>query len=1151
MKKNHVFTGLWNHHTLKKIEKVMRITLILTLVFSMQLMASNTNAQRDKVTLNLHKVTIEKIFDEIEKQTDYVFLFSKEMIDLNQVKGISVQNKNIMEVLDMLFSNSDINYRIIDNKIILTSAVPPVKKQQDQTITITGKVVEKNGDPLPGVNVYEKENPTHGVITSADGSYSISVTNPDAILEFSFVGFETQEIHVAGRTQINVTLVENAIALDEVVSVGYGTQKKSDLTGSVVSINTDQLTTKNVITLNEGLQGLAAGVQVSRTSGKPGASSNVVIRGVATINNSTQPLYVVDGIMVGTNADFLNPNDIESIEILKDASATAIYGSRGANGVIMITTKGGQKGKTTLNVKADFGFQSPSMKINVADMEGFARTATQLSTNDGVDPNPDWADPSKINYIDWQDEMTNSSVRQQYYVSAAGGSDKFTGSYSVGYLKDKGVIIANNFERLTSRANLNFNINKFIKTGLNLAYTREQGHGGGNMFNYAVIIPTMDFFDETAGDYVHVPVKYPDGSYGVFPTEHSSTWVGKGQDNPVAAAETAENPWFNNKLTGNINFEIQILKCLTFKTIDGINYSGNGGHYYSARNYRVPLVAGPDFLDAFGLNSSTSIEYLTENYLTFDKKFGSSHLKILAGYSANKRSSQYLSASSKDFPTANIRVIGLTQSPETIIGRGGLGIKNHQESYFGRINYSLLDRYLLTATIRRDGSSNFGGDNKYGNFPSVSFAWRINEEAFLRDVDFISNLKLRVGWGQVGNAGYPTNRHVDQLTSERIRYYFYDYSNPTSHYTASGLAQAIEINPNLKWETNEQTNVGVDFGVLNNTLTFTFDWFNRKAKDLLLYQKIRPSTGFQNIYTNAGTIENSGYEITVGYHKNVRDWRFDLQLNGSHVNSKTVDIGDDIFYSKGIQTGYWWENYSITRDGYPVGSYFGYSVAGVFQNQSEIDALNAEAPGGVYQANAVPGDFKYIDINGDKKIDSDDRDIIGDGYADFIYGINLGVQYKNFDFSMNGNGVAGQDILSYAYMQLVHGCAWTHNALQNVSQEYADNFWHGEGTTNTYTRPTALDPNHNSQISDAFIKKGNFFKIQNIQIGYNLPKNALKAMAMSSARVYFGMNNVATFSSYKKYGDPEIGNMDPRQTGFDGGRYPFPRIFNLGLSIGF
>jgi len=309
MKKNHVFMGLWEFHTLKKIEKVMRITLFLILVFSMQLMASNTKAQRDKVTLNLNKVTIEKIFDEIESQTDYVFLFSKEMINLNQIKGIQVQNKNIMDVLDILFRNTDIKYRIIDNKIILTTSVPPVQKQQNQSITITGKVVEKNGDPLPGVNVYEKNNPTHGVITSVDGTYTITVSTPDDILVFSFVGFETQEIHVASRTQINVTLIENAIALDEVVSVGYGTQKKSDLTGSVVSIDADQLTTKNVITLNEGLQGMAAGVQVSRTSGKPGASSNVVIRGVATINNSTQPLYVVDGIMVGTNADFLFNED--------------------------------------------------------------------------------------------------------------------------------------------------------------------------------------------------------------------------------------------------------------------------------------------------------------------------------------------------------------------------------------------------------------------------------------------------------------------------------------------------------------------------------------------------------------------------------------------------------------------------------------------------------------------------------------------------------------------------------------------------------------------------------------------------------------------------------------------------------------------------
>ena len=1142
--------GLWSFHALKKIEKIMRITLFLTLVFSLQLVAKTTNAQNEKISLNLNQATIERVFDEIEKQTDYVFLFSKEMIDLGEVKKISVQDKSIMEVLDILFKDSSIDYRIINNKIILTTSVPPAQRQQEQTITITGKVVEKNGDPLPGVNVYEKSNPSHGVITSVDGTYSITITNPESIIVFSFVGFENQEIHVAGRSEINITLVENAITLNEVVSIGYGTQKKSDLTGSVVSIDAEQLSSKNVITLNEGLQGLAAGVQVMRSSGKPGAGSNVIIRGVATINNSTQPLYVVDGIMVGSNADFLNPNDIKSIEVLKDASATAIYGSRGANGVIMITTKGGKKGQTTLNVKADFGYQVPGADIEVAGMEGFTRTANQQATNDGKNLNPDWQDPSKLNYINWQDEMTQSSLRQQYYVSASGGSDNFTGTYSIGYLNDKGIIRANEFKRLTARTNLDFKVNDFIKTGISIAYTRKDGEGGGSLFNYAVIIPTMDYYDNATGQYVHVPVQYPDGTWGVFPTEHSNAYVGKGQDNPVAAAETSEGPWFNNRVTGNVNFEIQILKSLTFKTVNGINYNGNGGHWYSPRNYRIPLVS--DFQDKFAVNNSSNIEYLTENYLTFDKTINTDHhFTLLAGYSANKRSSQNVKVSAKDFPTSNIRVIGLTQQPGTIQGSGGLGIESRQESYFGRVNYSLYNRYLVTATFRRDGSSNFGGDNKYGNFPSASFAWRVNEESFMQNVDFVSNLKVRLGWGQVGNAGYPTNRHVDQLTSARVRYYFYDYDNPTTYTTAPGLAQAIEIDPNLKWETNEQTNIGFDFGVLNNTLSLSFDWFKRDAKDLLLYQKVRPSTGFNNIYTNAGHIQNQGYEITLMYQKNIRDWKVNVQFNGSHVDSKTVDIGDDIFSSKGAATGYWWENYSITRDGNPVGSYFGYKTDGIFQNQAEIDALNAQAPEGVYQTGAQPGDFKYVDIDGDKKIDSNDRDIIGDGYADFIYGINVSLQYKQFDFNMNGNGVAGQDILSYAHMILVHGCASSHNAVQNVSQEYAENFWHGEGTTNEYTRPTALDPNHNSQISDAFILNGSFFKIQNIQIGYNVPKNILDPVKISSARVYFGMNNVATFSSYKKYGDPEIGNMDPRQTGFDGGRYPFPHIYSFGLSVGF
>lgn len=1027
--------------------------------------------------------------------------------------------------------------------IMFLSAIITLSVYAQET-SVKGVVTSADdGLPLPGVTVVVKGT-MNGTVTNVDGYYELKVTD-DAVISYSFVGMKIQDVTIEGRSEINVALETDAYGIDEVIAIGYGSVKKSDVTGSVVAVNVEQMASKNATNLSEGLQGMAAGVQVLRTSGKPGASANVVIRGVATINNSTKPLYVVDGIMVGTDANFLNPNDIASIEILKDASATAIYGSRGANGVIMIATKGGEAGKSTLNVKVDFGFQTPGNQIEVANMAGFTKVANQVGINDGKAPNPDWADPSKLNYIDWQDEMTESSLRQQYYISSTGGSEDLKASFSIGYLKDKGVIRATEFKRLTARTKVEYNISDFIKTGLNMAYTREDGHGGGNLYNYAVTLPTMDHNDGSG--LMHVPVQYPDGTWGTYQKDETSVYIGKGQDNPVAQAETAENPWFNNRIIANAFIEIELAKGLTFKSVNGLNYSGNGGHYYAARHLRTANAEG---IDRFGLNNSSSLEYLTENYFTYNNTFGAHRINAMAGFSANKRKSQRVSATAQDFPTSNIRNIDLTQDAASISGAGLLGLESRQESYFARLNYTAFDRYILTATVRRDGSSNFGPENKYGTFPSASLAWRISEESFMQDVDAISNLKLRLGWGQTGNAGYATNRYADQLSSEKVRYFFYDYENPDTYMVAPGLAQAIEVDQNLKWETNEQINVGLDFSIMDNSLMFTLDWFQRDAKDLLLYKKIRPSTGFENVYTNAGHIQNKGIELSATYQKSFGDWSINAQLNGSHINSKTIDIGDDIFYEEGIQTGLHWENYSITRNGYPVGSYFGYTTDGIFQNQSEIDALNATAPEGVYQTAVQPGDYKYVDINGDKKIDSDDRDVIGDGYASLVYGFNLNVGYKNFDFSMNANGVVGQDILSYAYMNLGSAKSPT-GGMRNVSQEYADGFWNGEGTSNEFVRPTQLDANHNTQVSDAFILKGDFFKIQNMQIGYTFSSNTLENVKVSSARVYLSMNNVATFSSYKNVGDPEVGNTDPRQTGFDGGRYPFPRIYTLGLSIGF
>ncbi|TLX74712.1 TonB-dependent receptor [Labilibacter sediminis] len=1023
-----------------------------------------------------------------------------------------------------------------------------------QSQTVTGSVTDPGGNPLPGVNVFEQSNPQNGVITNVDGIYSISIEDSNTKLTFRYIGYSTQDVSVEGQSTLNVVLQEESIGLDEVVAIGYGSVKKSDLTGSVASVNTDQVANKSVANISEGLQGLASGVQVIRSSGQPGASANVVIRGIGTVNNSTKPLYVVDGIMVGSDADFLNPSDIESIEILKDASATAIYGSRGANGVIMIVTKKGTKGGSNISVKATYGINTLGDKIDVSNMEGFVAAANQMNINDGTVPNPTWADPSLLNYIDWQDEMTETTLRQEYHLTATGGSEAVQASMSVGYLDDKGVIKGNDYTKLTTRANIDMKVNDFIKTGISIIYTRQDGEGGGNLYDYAALIPTMDYRD-AAGNIVHEPVQHPDGTWGYFhEATAASLYVNKDLDNPVAAAMTTEAPWFNNRALANAYLEIELFDGFTIKTVNGINYNAGGGHWYGARHNRTlnNRVDGFTPVDGFNLNNWSSIEYLTENFATYSKTFGAHRLNLMAGFSANQSKSQNVSGGANDFPSPNMRQIGLTQDPGSKTVNGGLGLETRQSSVFGRVNYTLKDRYIVTGTLRRDGSSNFGPGNKYGTFPSASLAWRISEESFM-DFDFLSNLKLRLGWGQTGNAGYPTNRYMEQMSSDRVMFYTYDNNNPTAHSPAGGLAASVIVDENLKWETNEQTNVGIDLGVLGNAVTMTFDYFRRDAKDLLLYRKVRPSTGYNDVYTNAGQIRNSGFELSLGYQKTFGDWNVDFKVNGAKIKNEAIDVGDPILFGSpsdgydDIVEGNNWNEYSITQNGMPIGSWYGYVTDGIFQSDAEAELRPAIA-------NSKAGDRIYKDISGpngvpDGEITADDKTVIGDGHPDLTYGVNINVGWKNFDFALNGHGMAGMDILSYAYANMIAPVQQPGGGMRNIAPHILGDSWTPENTTAKNPRLTRTNLSINSRISDAYIQKGDFFKVQSLQFGYTLPQSILSKVKMKSARVFFNMDNVATFTSYK-YGDPEVGNSNALATGFDAGRYPFPRIYSFGINIG-
>lgn len=1141
--KNHLKNVLCSG--LKSIRRILRFILLLLCLHVGEIFATSYS-QITRLNLDVNNGTLLQVIRAIESQSEFTFVYDVNQLNLDKKVSIHVKNELLADILKQLFGKEAMAYEILDRHIALYKKM---EKPQQASLAIQGIITDEKGEPILGANVVVSGT-THGTISDLDGKFALSVP-ANAVLKVSYIGYLSADVKVSpDKGYYAIVLKEDMETLDEVVVVGYGTVKKSDVTGSVASVDTEELMKRNPITLEQGLQGMAAGVQVVRTSGDPEGGVTVRIRGTATINNSADPLYVVDGIMVGNSASFLNPNDVESIEVLKDASATAIYGSRGANGVIMITTKKGSKGRVNLTFHANFGIQTLSKKMDVTDAAQFAAAANRSAVNDGTPPNPVWADPAALHTIDWQDEMSRNSLRQTYNLSVSGGSDNTQSMMSVSYMNNDGIVRASNYKRLTARANINHKIKDFIRTGLNLSYMHSEKEGGGNMLSYASMIQTMDTLAvDGSGALQHVPVQYPDGTWGHFPREGNG-YNNKGADNPVAAAETRDDTRYWNRVVASAFVEIDLLKGLTFKSVGGLNYDAFSEHAYAVKHFRTYIG---NSTDDFSASQNQNLELLLENYFTYDRTFNQKHhLTVMAGHSVSDYKPQDLKASSSIFPAYTIRRIELTSDPSTLSASGGLGKPSRQQSFFGRVMYGFNERYLFTATLRRDGSSNFGAGNRYGNFPSASLAWRISEESFVKELDIFSNLKLRVGWGQTGNAGNTTNLSVDQLSSDRIAYYLYNEGSGAFN-IAPGLAQTREIDTNLKWETNEQTNIGLDIGVLNNSLTLTLDYFRRDAKDLLLYRTLRPSTGYANIYTNAGHIRNTGFEFEVGYQKTMGDWYINAKVNGTFLKNKAIEVGEDIYSSEDVADGANWGNYSITRNGYPVGSFYGWRVDGVFQTQEEIDVLNAKAvekgvESGKYQ-NAVPGDFKFKDLNNDGTIDDEDREILGDGYPTLTYGLNISLGWKNWDLNMYLYGVAGQDILSYSYRNLTN-IGTPDGGYHSILKAYAAQAWDGAGSGDRYARLTRQDPNHNSQVSDAYIQNGDFLKIQNLQIGYTFSKEWIRPLKLESLRVFASVENLCTFTGYKA-GDPEVGSNKVLQTGFDYGRYPFPRTYTVGLSFGF
>ncbi len=1074
---------------------------------------------------------------------------------------------------------------------------------------IKGTVSDEAGEPILGASVKVVGTNT-GAATDLNGKFSVSAPS-NGQLEISYVGFQTLKVKINGQSNLNLTLKEDAQMLNDVVVVGYGTMKKSDISGSVATIDQEAVMKRVPTNIGQALQGSAAGVMVSMQDGSPDGKAAIRIRGVGTINGDASPLYVVDGVQVGNSADFVNPSDIERIEILKDASATAIYGSAGANGVVMITTKHGQKGRTNITVTADWGIQTLPYTLDVMGLSQYATAIKEAKSNDGaMFINQLWnrANMNGVNEIDWQKEMTRAALKQQYGASVNGGNDKTQYNLSFGYNNVDGLVINTNYQRFTTRANINTKVNKFLEIGGDINYTHSESHGSnasmGNNQNlsslrdFASMTPTLDYMDQNdaSKQLVNVNLKNSDGTYGAGYLMTPNGWEGNTSiaANPYATqmenSERARNGFDRIQTTAFIDLTFLDIKHhkLDVRSQGTMTYWGNNSSDYTGGRTRynmiggqmteVLLPSGSDQSYSFSLNNSHGYSLGIQTYLTYNLNYDIHNLTLMLGNEVGKSWGQWLGGSARQFPSVMNRNFSLTEDPNSKSLNGGYNADTHTISYFARASYSLMDRYILTGTIRRDGSSNFGAGNRWGTFPSVAGAWRVSEEPFMKDLTFVNNLKVRVGWGQTGNAGGVAGKGVAALSGDAA--YCYYPEGGVSGYWGNRKREtgwyAPLVDTNLKWETTEMTNFGIDFAFLNDW-DITLDYFIKSTKDLLLYQQIRPTAGFTQVYTNYGEIQNKGFEFALGYHHQfTKDFSFNARLTGSTIKNKVVKMGDPLYNTAsgnngasaydGSQVGAIdgngdWNNHSICIEGEAVGSFFGYVTDGIIKDQADLEAYLAKLGGA---DSRVPndemtkvdtdhplaiGDMKFKDINGDGKIDTNDRQILGNGFPTLNYGLTLGATYKDWDFSLYMYGVLGQDILSYSAMKMSSMRQLDDQCTPNILTEaYDQAFRNGSGSL---PRLSIIDSNRNYRVSDLWVKNGDFLRISNLQVGYTLPKQIANMLSIQKARVYVGVNNLLTISGYNKYGDPECGIGNVIYAGLDTGRYPQPRTFMAGVNVTF
>jgi TonB-dependent starch-binding outer membrane protein SusC len=1029
-----------------------------------------------------------------------------------------------------------LNSSLVPQKLPDFSVMNPASVKAPQQQKVTGVITDaETKEPLAGVNIIV-EGSNVGVFSDAAGKYLIEAKDSKSILVFSYIGYIKQSIAVGTQSVINVSLAPDITGLDEVIVIGYGTQRKSDLTGAVASVKMEDLKGRSIVNVEQMLQGTVAGVSAISESGLPGGNLKINIRGIGTLHN-TDPLYVVDGVQT-RDISLINPNDIESMEVLKDASTAAIYGSSGANGVILITTKKGKEGKPVMSFEAKLGVAQHGKKIEVLNASDYVDLVLDLKDNDVNDAYRNSLDWRRVDRTDWQEEIYRPAFQQEYNLSVLGGTPTVRYSLGAGYLDQDGVIITHNYKRYSFRANTEFSFGKRFKLGENFTVSYSDasqaitGEGNNNILLCAIRIPP------------YLPVLDPEnlGGYGRVTSNDDYNDA----RNPVADLMVRDNKTHDLRVFGNIYGELELLKDLKFRSTLSLDLGRTDDNTfvktYANANFTFPATLNENF--------RWGNYYMFENVLSYAKNFGQHNFQILAGNSVSESSGRYYSLTGSEFTNDQVHVIPV-----------GVGIINNNSTgadqsaklgYFARVNYSIANKYLFQANFRADASYNFAPENRWGYFPAFSLGWKLNEERFIKDnVNFIDLLKVRVGWGKSGNDLINPYGYSAQVSNFYPDYIF--GNTPVSGSTIISL-----WNPDITWETSTTTNIGLDLGVLDNRLRLTADYFIKNTQNILVEYPMPSSTGIGlsggsegSAYRNAASVLNNGLELTVDYEKVFESgFTFTIGANAAFIHNEVTGLGDGLPILSGSHFS--GSTITITQKGDPIGSFYGFKMDKVYSTQAEVDAdnLNAEAihgAGSAYQDNAQAGDIRFVDVNGDGWVTDDDKTIIGNPIPNMIYGLVLGAAYKGFDLSANMNGVSGNEIF-YNNQYWLEGMVIPFNASVKTKER-----WKQDGDIASIPRAVSPDANQNTRVSDRWIHDGSYLRLKTISLGYTIPADALRKISfntVSNLRVYFTAQNLVTFTKYPGF-DPEINSGSNLAQGIDNGQYPQSKLYMFGIQLHF